>query len=371
MTLYTVTTDVSKVYPIPLGHDVLLYNLGSNTVYASEYESNGISQGFPILAGNSSVWDGNKRLYLYTGSGVSLFAVDPNVKNVFDLATLASAISVSLTGGGTLTNAGIAQAIYNQGNKSADIVAVLANSSVVQTNAQNSFFDFDLGDSAYYAVKVQFGSATADANDHSVVQVSIQWWLDAAKTVPIDYTNHGVYQQASYAPAGTMGNHPNYAIQGKAPSRYFTLGLLNNGATYGSTTNYMVFSHTGQIPERIVRTPGKPASAMVAALTFDRLAFQGVVAAGATIVDYPSSRNGLAILNVLCAAVTTNFLAVTVADTVGQLLAEVSFPVSTNGRVNGTVQFYVPNSYPIKITYSNISGAGIQIYGSITQDWSV
>jgi hypothetical protein len=110
---------------------------------------------------------------------------------------------------------------------------------------------------------------------------------------------------------------------------------------------------------------------MVAALTFDRLAFQGVVAAGATIVDYPSSRNGLAILNVLCAAVTTNFLAVTVADTVGQLLAEVSFPVSTNGRVNGTVQFYVPNSYPIKITYSNISGAGIQIYGSLTQDWSV
>jgi len=293
------------------------------------------------------------------------------VADTIDSSSDANALAIALTGGSLLTNAGIAQAIYAQGNKSADIVTVLANSFVAQTVATNSFFDFDLGDSAYYAVNVQFTPTVPNAADITIVSVSIQWWLDAAKTIPITYTNHFVFQQSNTA-TGIMGNNPSYGIQGKAPSRYFTLGLINNGATSASNTYYQVFSHTGTLSEKIRRNPHIGSSAIVAYKGYDLFTINGAIPAGLQYIDRPAFRNGAARLFVrLGTAIPAGVSADITIDTptTGRIANLVFGPGTPANTVLETTTF-MPSSELITINTYNGTAIPLQFWIALTQDWA-
>jgi hypothetical protein len=108
--------------------------------------------------------------------------VDTNVKSVFDLATLASAIALDLTGGGTLTNAGIATAIYNQGTAAVEkAIPIVTNSAtVIPTNTSKLLTGLALVNvSSYQSLMIgqAYGNATTQA---TLKKCQIAWYGDAA-----------------------------------------------------------------------------------------------------------------------------------------------------------------------------------------------
>jgi len=369
VSIYQVTTTASAVYDSPVGHDVILYNIGPNTVYASKWQSVSLTEGFPILSGNSAVWDGEKPLYIYTATGGATFVVDANIKNVFDISTLASAITFLLTGGTQLNNTGIAAAINAAGVPMANNMSGnYSNSATMASGGQTAIF-INPGNALSFQLYVGGSIATSSATDLSISTVRITWYRDAGYTQGLSVDDYQFHSQSITAAGGAL------LIRGACLSPYAIMTYMN-GSPYSMTFNASMTTFTREIKPLVYReqynmAPGsainEDASYQSGMSTFWNVTLTN----GVINLVYPSFRVGHAIMNVtLNTTITTGPVTISIQDgSNGQIICEQKLLASTVLNSTIVMPFYFPNR-PMRVLAVSNNVANIGVFVSITQDLS-
>jgi hypothetical protein len=373
VTTYSITTSVAKIFDSPTGKKWLLYNTGTATAYASKFPTASFGEGFPLAPAGSLHWHEKDPLYLYTITGNTTVVVSDAVLDVFDANNLAAQIASALTGGSLLTNTGIATAIYNQGVPAAGLATSTTYNDVMAIGASGPAHDIDLGDAIGFQLSVNVFPGTVSTTDATACALTLEWFSDAARTLPVGSTTYPFLQQ---------GNPSKYhLIRGTRLTPYARLTHSNQyGGTYAVTmATEFTLSHTALKPLIFRASSGFLADGTGFAQDLGddsgAVVISGALPAGLTGSLYCAGKTGLAYLSV---ATTTAMpagvmLRVHWADIDGVSNPRIITEVIPGGSAVWTVPapkpFFIPNT-PGRIVVENTAAVPITARISVTWDAS-
>lgn len=240
-TAYSVDSNVCQVYPSATGGDVLIYNEGPETVYANENAVAGGSGGFPIEPTGNIAREADVPLFLTCPTGVSRVHVTQDVTSALPLQSMASNIADGITGGTTITNQGIADAIYNRGVVAVDRPVLLASGSSVTSSPGGALLLYPSSGpvadvSGYAGLYLTMLSVVPTLGfPLAMLPVDVIWYLDSSGLIPMYTDRHYLAAQtgSSYSRIKVKSPYVKLRVQdsGTAAVCEYTWGL------YGTNSN--------------------------------------------------------------------------------------------------------------------------------------
>jgi len=190
MSTYSLTTAPYAIQYNGFSTDCLVYNSGSTTVYLTDKNDATVSGALPLSPSNTVTWNAGTPLYAFTASTGNIIVFE-HASNILDIFQLAIAIGQNITGGSTITNTGIATAIYNQ-----TVPSTIASSTLLDTGdiaifaATPPSYDLDLGLSSFLELFVGFQPNAAAALSTSIYGIDVSWYQDSARLIPMGMTSY-------------------------------------------------------------------------------------------------------------------------------------------------------------------------------------